>query len=279
MESTKGPEAVLGLADIRALIIDMDGVLWHGAVANRGFIEFFGFLRSTGIRFVLATNNPTLTPRSYLQKLIGLGAQVQADEILTSAQATAEYLAKTAPSGAKIFVVGEEGIRSALAAEGFRIADLDDTDADFVVCGMDRELSWEKLSGATLNLRRGAGFIGTNDDATFPTERGTIQGNGAILAALETASGSRPTIIGKPEPLMYQLAIERLGEPARQTAALGDRLETDILGAQRAGIPSILVLSGVTTATQLRASATRPTWVFAGLPELIQEWKLQLTSH
>ncbi|MGA2110558.1 MAG: HAD-IIA family hydrolase [Anaerolineales bacterium] len=278
MQTPSGPEAAPSLARLRALIVDMDGVLWHGSAANPGMAEFFRFLRDRDIRLVLATNNPTLTPASYRQKLQGLGAQVSEEEILTSAQATALYLARTATPGAKIFVIGEEGIRSALAAGGFRIADLEDLDADYVVCGMDRALTWEKLAGGTLNIRRGAGFIGTNNDATFPTERGITLGNGAVLAALATGSGRQPTIIGKPEPLMYQLAIERLGVPAGQTAGLGDRLETDILGAHRAGIASILVLSGVTTAVQLRDSAIRPTWVFAGLPELVQEWSAQLGS-
>ena len=274
-----GPGAAPGLADLRALIVDMDGVLWHGSEASLGFVEFFQFLRSTSVRFLLATNNPTLTPRSYQKKIQGLGAAVSVDEILTSAEAAAQYLATTAPPGAKVFVVGEEGIQSALAAAGFRIAALQDTDADFVVCSMDRNLTWEKLAGATLNLRRGAGFIGTNADATFPTERGIIQGNGAILAALATASGVRPTTVGKPEPLMYQLAIERLGAPAGRTAAVGDRLETDIEGARRAGISSILLLGGVTTETQLRQSTIQPTWVFAGLPELIHEWSQELASR
>jgi 4-nitrophenyl phosphatase len=279
MEQSVGPEMAPSLANLRALIVDMDGVLWHGSTASRGFGEFFRFLRMRGLRFLLATNNPTLTPRSYQQKIKDLGASVSTDEILTSAEATAQYLAKTAPSGAKVFVIGEEGVRAALTAQGFRIASLNDTDADFVVCGMDRNLTWEKLSGATLNLRRGAGFIGTNADATFPTERGIIQGNGAILAALTRASGVQPTTVGKPEPLMYQLAIERLGETAERTAAVGDRLETDVAGAQRAGICSILLLGGVTTQAQLQASSIRPTWVFAGLPELIQTWSLELAAH
>jgi 4-nitrophenyl phosphatase len=141
---------------------------------------------------------------------------------------------------------------------------------------LPRGLNWNKLATATLNLRRGASFIGTNSDDTFPTERGLIHGNGAILAALTTASGVSPIVIGKPEPHLYRMAMRRLGTQPSETAALGDRLETDILGAVRAGMPSILVLSGVATFADLEKATPKPTWVFAGLTELRHAWEAAL---
>ncbi|MBP7692400.1 MAG: HAD hydrolase-like protein, partial [Anaerolineales bacterium] len=127
--------------------------------------------------------------------------------------------------------------------------------------GMDRGLTWDKLATATLNLRAGAVFVGTNPDKTLPTERGITHGNGAVLAALQAATDLTPLIIGKPEPTMYQLALRRLGVAPGAAAAIGDRLDTDILGAVRAGMRSVLVLSGVATRADLELSPFQPTWV------------------
>jgi 4-nitrophenyl phosphatase len=141
-----------------------------------------------------------------------------------------------------------------------------------VICGMDRGLNWNKLANATINLNHGARFIGTNGDVTFPTERGISHGNGAILAALTAASGIRPKIIGKPYPAIMQMAVARLGLPKARIAAVGDRLETDILGAKNAGLKSILVLTGVTSRKMLRGNMVHPTWVIEGLPAIQAVW-------
>jgi 4-nitrophenyl phosphatase len=252
------------LGQMRALIIDMDGVIWHGDTAVPGLVEFFELLRRRGILFMLATNNASRTPEQFQQKLAGMGVEVRCDEILTSAQATALYLKTIAP-GARVFVIGEDGLKRALTEMGFSLCN---DHVDYVICGMDRGLSWEKLAQATLNIRAGAIFIGTNSDKTFPTERGFVHGNGAILAALETATDVKPIVVGKPEPIMYQQAMSRLGVNVEDTAALGDRLETDILGAKRAGIASILVFSGVSTREDLKASEYKSEWAFQDLQEL-----------
>ena len=260
------------LASLRGLILDMDGVLWEGETALPGLRDFFRFLRERGIRILLATNNASLTPARYVDKLARLGVAAGAEEILTSAMATADYLKKIARPGDRVYVIGEEGLIRAVESAGLQVAGADALDAAFVVCGMDRNLTWDKLACATINLHNGARFIGTNGDITFPTERGIAHGNGAILEALSTASGIRPIIIGKPSPAMMQIAVRKLDLPKARIAAVGDRLETDILGARNAGVKSIMVLTGVTDRKMLKKSGIRPTWVFEDLPALQAEW-------
>lgn len=254
---------------IQHLIIDMDGVLWRGTQVIPGAPGFIRFLRERGIGFVLATNNSTKTVEQYVDKLAGFGTAVAPHEIITSAVATADYLAGLAGPGTPVYVIGGNGLRQALAQRGFV---LDSRQARFVVVGQDLDLTFEKLRRATLLIRAGAGFIGSNPDKTFPSEEGIIPGAGAILAALETATGVRPVIVGKPEPIMFQQALKRLGGTRDDTAVLGDRLETDILGGQRAGLKTILVLSGVTTEHDLAVSEIKPDWVFWGVDELRQKW-------
>ncbi|ESS72641.1 protein NagD [Methyloglobulus morosus KoM1] len=258
--------------DIRALIIDMDGVLWHGNQAVPGLTDFFQILRDKNLPFILATNNASHTPQQYVSKLAEMGVVIEPKEIMTSALATAMYLTENMdPAQTRVFVVGEDGAIQALQEQGFTLTGLYEINgptskgADVVVCGKDHTLTWDKLATATLNIRAGAQFIGTNDDNTLPTELGLIHGNGAILAALQTATGVSPTIIGKPEPIMYQQAISRLGADLSETIAIGDKLETDILGAIRTGIRSLMVLGGVSTEADLKASEYQPTWVMQDL--------------
>ena len=256
------------LTDVRALIIDMDGVLWEGSRALPGLTDFFATLRQRQIQFVLATNNASLTPEQYVAKLAGFGVTIARDEVLSSAQAAAQHLAQAATNGKRVFAIGEAGVQQAFSEQGFTFIDLYDVSAQFVVVGMDRALSWDKLATATLNIRAGARFIGTNPDRTLPTERGLTHGNGAILAALQAATNIPPTIIGKPEPTMYQIALQRLGMEAAYTVAVGDRLDTDILGAVRAGLRSLLVLTGVSTRDDVARSDFKPTWVMEDIREI-----------
>jgi 4-nitrophenyl phosphatase len=261
-------------AELRAAIIDMDGVLWEGDRALPGLVEFFAALRRRGGPFVLATNNASRTPEQYLAKLAGFGVTVTREEVLTSAQATALYLRQQlGPDNGRrprAFAIGDDGVRQALTEAGFDLCGLYELDADYVVCGMDRGLSWDKLATASLNIRAGARFVGTNPDRSFPTERGLTHGNGAILAALHTATDVAPVVIGKPEPIMYQQALLRLQTDPAYTLAIGDRLDTDILGAIRAGLPSLLVLTGIATAADAAQAADPPTWVLPGLAALTE---------
>ncbi len=257
----------VAIRDLQAFIIDMDGVLWRGDAPLPGLAAFFSTLRARQLKFVLATNNASKTPAQYIAKLAGMGVQVSRDEILTSALVAAQYLRQTARPGAPVYAIGEDGVREALSEAGFALCA---GGSEYVVVGMDRGLTWDKLAQATLDIRAGAQFIGTNGDLTLPTERGFTHGNGAILAALQAATGVAPVIMGKPEPLLYRQALARLGSDPARTAAVGDRLETDILGAVRAGLPGVLVLSGVSTRAQLAASACRPTWVLEDIRALAE---------
>lgn len=260
--------------NIKALIIDMDGVLWHGDQAIPGLIDFFQTLREQAIRFILATNNASLTREQYVAKLSRMGVTVDPNEILTSGIATALYLSERyVPEETSVYVLGEAGASQPLAERGFKLTGLYETKADIVVVGKDATLTWDKLATATLNIRAGAKFIGTNGDTTLPTEYGITHGNGAILAALQTASGIEPVCIGKPEPIIYQQAITLLGTDLAETVAIGDRLETDILGAVRTGIRSLMVLTGVSSEDDLKTSDYQPTWVMPDIRAITQALK------
>ncbi len=252
--------------NIHGLIIDMDGVLWKGRQPLPGFIEFFKLLRDLQLPFILATNNATLTQHQYISKFAKMGVSVSRNEILTSSMATALYLSEqTEPKSSKIFVIGEDGARQPLIEQGFTLVESfqnpKDSGADYVVCGLDRKLTWEKLATATLFIRAGAKFIATNADTTLPTERGTLPGNGSILAALQAATDIHPTVIGKPKPIMYQQAIRFLGSTLENTVAIGDRLDTDILGAVNTKIRSIMVLTGISSKEDLNSVDFKPTWI------------------
>lgn len=263
------------LREIRHLIVDMDGVLWRGDQPAPGLADFFRFLQEYQFGFVLATNNASRGPEYYVEKLSRLGAVVDAGSILTSAQATAAYLASVADRGTPVFVIGAEGLRQALAQEGFVLTE---EGARYVVVGWDPELTWQKLARATLLIRAGAEFIGTNPDVTYPTEAGLVPGNGAQLVALEAATGATPVVIGKPQPWLFREAMRRLGGTFSSTAVVGDRLDTDIVGGRQAGLFTVLVLSGITTARDLATSPIKPDLVCADVGQLARRWQAALSQ-
>lgn len=263
----------MNLHDVRYLISDMDGVLWRGETAVPGLSAFFAALAAHGIEWVLATNNASKTPAQYVAKLAKFGVTARPEQIMTSALATAAYLAHTYdPATTKVYMVGGDGLREALAARGFTLLARDERQAtaDVVTVGLTAEVTYADMATATIHIRRGAHFIGCNPDATFPSEWGLLPGNGSLLALLQTASGVQPTIIGKPGPIIFQECLRWLGPTAdtTNTAMLGDRLNTDIAGAQAIGLPTILVLSGVSTAAELATTAVPPTFVFPSIAEL-----------
>lgn len=260
------------LKDIHALVIDMDGVLWLENTPLPGLIPFFDFLQSRDIPFILATNNASKTPGQFVQKLARFGVTVEPEHVLNSPLATAAYLQQEFPAGAKVYVVGQEGLLEAMQTAGFtRLNDAGQT-ADVVVAGLDFTLTYDKLRYAALHIQRGARFVGTNGDLTFPAAEGNLPGAGAILAAIEATTGVKPITIGKPERLMFDIAIAKLGSSPAQTAMLGDRLESDILGGQRAGLKTILVTSGIDNEATIVEKGIQPDAIFSGIDELVYEW-------
>jgi 4-nitrophenyl phosphatase len=256
------------LADITHLIIDMDGVLYRGDEPVPGLREFFATLRRRPIPFILATNNSTRTPQQYADKLGRMGVEISPTEVLTSGQATARALAGEYPPGTRVHVFGMPSLREAMLEEGFVLAD---EDVALVVASMDREISYEKLKRATLLIRGGARFVATNRDPTYPSEEGLLPGTGSMIAALETASGIEPVAIGKPEPTMFRLAMAHMDATPETTATIGDRLDTDILGGQRAGLITICVLSG--SVTRAEAEAFGPDFIFEDISHLLATWQ------
>lgn len=259
---------MIRFSNIQNLIIDMDGVLWRGEQPLPRLPEFFDTLRELGVQFVLATNNASRTGNQYVQRLLRFGAAVNEDEVLTSPQATAAWLAANAPT-ARIFTIGEQGLNSELTRAGLKVLQPEDAQqATHVVVGIDREMNYGKLVEACLAIRAGATFVGTNPDVTFPSERGIVPGNGATLAALEVSTGVKPIIIGKPQPEMMVQALARMGGDASNTAVLGDRLDTDILAGRNAGLPTILVLTGVSGRDEAETGPIRPDFIFKDIGEV-----------
>ncbi len=256
------------LREVRHLLVDLDGVLFVGTTALPGAADFIAWLRQRGIAFRLVTNNATLTPRGYVDKLRVMGIEVEEDEVFTSALATALYLRKQRGTQSA-YVIGEEGLFEALRGASVM---LESEHPDWVVVGLDRKLTYDKLATGALALQRGARFLGTNPDLSLPADAGLLPGAGAIQATLTATTGIRPTVIGKPEPLMLELAMSQLGGDLSNTAMLGDRLDTDIQGAKALGIPSILVLTGVSSRRDIEQSKATPTLVVEDLAELIEVW-------
>ena len=249
------------LPNIKALIIDMDGVLWRGAEPIGDLPTLFKTIAARGLKVILATNNSTRTAEQHLEKVKSFGVELDVSQILTSSMATAAQLKEDFPDGGDLYVIGHEGITHAVEAEGFRVFQDNEMPENpvAVVSGIDWEITYKKIANAATLIRKGAPFYGTNPDKTFPTPNGLMPGAGTVLAAIETAGGKAPIISGKPEPYLLQLAIRRMGVMPNETLMVGDRLETDILGGQNAGCFTAQVLSGVSTRAEGKAMTPQPT--------------------
>jgi len=259
------------LKNIKAVISDMDGVIWRGDQTLPGMHDLFNLFRDHNLPYILATNNSRKTPYDYVHKLETLGVQgVQEHNVITSGTATANYLQTQYPEGTKMYVVGGDGFKQILIRSGYVLVE---EDAEVVVCGIDFDITYNKLRTATLQIRRGARFIGTNPDTSFPSPEGLVPGTGSILKLIEVASDTTPTVIGKPERAMFESALRMLGTTPEETLMIGDRIGTDIQGAQAVGVQTALVMTGVETQDSLEQSDVQPDYVFAGLPELIDALK------
>jgi len=256
------------LRKVRAVLLDMDGVLYVGDQALPGVQELLRYLDATGRKWLCVTNNSSRTSQTFSEKLAAMGIAVDPGHILGSAEATANWLAQQSPNGAKVIMMGEASLRGALQAKGFELVD-DPFEAEIAVASIYYALNYDVLTRMTLAIRNSARFVATNPDATLPTERGQVPGTGSLVALLTVSSGRAPEYVGKPYPGMYEQAIRRVDGAAETTLMVGDRYETDIEGAARLGMPTAGVLTGVTTHAEYLAANPPPDIVAAGLPELL----------
>ncbi len=248
-----------------AWILDLDGVVWLAEDVIPGVPEAIERLRSAGHRLLFLTNNSSRRVDDLVEKFDGMGIPVEADEIVTSAQAAATML----EPGTIALVCAGDGVREALEARGVKM--VDEGEADAVVVGFHKEFDYGRLNAAYQALRGGARLIGTNDDTTYPTPDGPIPGGGALLAAVAAAGGIEPEVAGKPYQPMADAVRERLGGDADEGMVVGDRPDTDGLIAKRLGLPFALVFTGVTHEDDLPVDP-EPVTTAPDLATLVDQW-------
>lgn len=253
---------------MKALILDMDGVLWRESEPIGDLPRVFSWITTHNLDYILATNNATKTPQKYQEKLASFGVEIPLEKIINSAMAVAYLLKQRFPHGGGVYIIGENGLNEALAQAGFFPSD---QDCIAVVASMDRGINFDKLKTATLLIRSGVPFYATNPDRTFPTPEGLIPGAGAIIGSLEISTDVAPIIAGKPNHTLYEFALERLGTSPAETLVIGDRIETDIQGAQGLGCRTGLVLSGISTKEEAENHQPPIDYIAANLESLLQE--------
>ena len=276
---------------IRLVIFDLDGVIYRGERAIEGAVELVADLRAAGMALRFATNNSTVDRGAYVARLGRLGIAATRDEVVTSTSATIEHLARHAPDVRSVLVVGERGIVEELAAAGYEAVPAADAapDAyaggplergyDALVVGLDTSFDYRRLAAANSAVRAGSRFVATNADALYPTTEGFLPGAGTMVAAIAVGSGAEPEVIGKPQPAMFIAALEGSGVSPDQAVVVGDNPEADMVAARRAGIRSILVLTGVADAERAAtlSGERRPDAIAAG-PDEVRELLLRALS-
>jgi len=230
------------LRDKKGYICDMDGVIYHGNRLVEGAKAFVDWLKNDGKKFLFLTNSSAKSPKELQQKLSRLGIQVGEDDFVTSAQATASFLASQNPN-VGVYAIGESGLINALYKAGFY---MDQTHPTYVVVGESRTYNFEQIELAVHLVLNGAKLIGTNSDLTGPSEKGVAPACRALVAPIEMATGRKAYFIGKPNPLIMRHAIKKLGCELEDTLIVGDRMDTDIIAGIESGIETVLVLSGIT---------------------------------
>ena len=250
-------------------LLDLDGVVYVGADEVPGAADVLARARSRGMRLAFVTNNAARPPAAVAEHLTKLGIAADPGEVITSAQAAAHYLADRLAPGSRVLVLGTTGLYEALGERGLISVSSADDEPIAVVQGYSPDIDWRMLAEGAVAIRRGLPWIATNLDATVPSPRGPLPGNGSLVAALRHATGRSPVSTGKPDPTMHRETVERSG--AERPIVVGDRLDTDIEGANAVGCSSLLVLSGVTSAADLIAAApdARPTYIAADLSGLL----------
>jgi glycerol-1-phosphatase len=251
-----------------ALLFDLDGVVYRGGEVVEGAPETIEAVRRAGASVVFLTNNSSRTPEHVAEKLLRLGVKTDASEVMTSAVATADLLARR--GGGAAYVIGGEGVTRALIDAGIEVVDGQPSRVDLVVVGIDDDFTYARLRTASVLVQRGARLVATNSDRTFPAAGGELwPGAGALVAALETSTGVTAEVVGKPHAPLFEAALRRSG--GSMPLVIGDRLDTDIAGANGLGWDSMLVLSGVSTEAELTGSPFHPTYVAPDVRALVGE--------
>ncbi len=250
------------------VLFDLDGVLYAGAGAVPGAVEAVTELKRRGVACAFVTNNASRSAAAVAEHLSELGIPAREEEVYGSAPAGVRLLAAHVPAGAAVLVTGSGYLRGLVEQAGFAVVESAAEEPAAVIQGFDPRLGWEDLAQASYAINNGAAWFATNLDLSIPRGEGIAPGNGALAAAITYATGKRPQAAGKPEPVLFQQAAETLG--LSRPLVVGDRLDTDILGGNRAGFSSALVLTGIDSeATAAEASAEqRPGWILASLDDL-----------
>ncbi|MFD5474486.1 HAD-IIA family hydrolase [Streptomyces sp. NPDC127105] len=251
-------------------LLDLDGVVYAGGHAIAHAVDSLGTARAGGMHLAYVTNNALRTPAAVAAHLTELGIRAEASDVVTSAQAVARLIADQVPQGARVLVIGGEGLRTALRERGLEPVESADDDPAAVVQGYGGpDLPWGRFAEACYAIARGVPWFASNTDLTIPGARGIGPGNGAAVEVVRIATGAEPQVAGKPLPPMHRETVLRTG--AERPLVVGDRLDTDIEGAFNGGVDSLLVLTGVTDGAQLLAAPPRhrPTYVDADLRGLL----------
>lgn len=267
------------LADAyEAFLIDLDGVVWRGDDPIPGAAETIAILRNEGKRIAFVTNNASRSPRDFALKLMRHRIPCEPGEVVTSAHAIVEHLRSVGiEHGSRLHVCGSPGLAQVMKTRGY--APTRDThDVDAVVVGWNAKLTYDDIKLAADVARTGVTFVASNRDATYPSEHGLIPGTGAIVAAIEAASGREATIVGKPEPQLFTYALTMLGVPAERALVCGDRLDTDVVGARAAGAACALFLTGVAKLEDLGSGNPRPDFVLDSIEDLVRDGGVRAPS-
>lgn len=254
------------------LLADLDGVIYEGKNAIDPAPAVINSLQNQGVKVAYVTNNSSRTPETVVEQLVGFGVEATANQVVGSAQTGVELLATLIGPGAKVLVVGGEGLRTAVTQAGFELVKSSDDQPAGVIQGFAPEVCWLDLAEASYSIQAGAKWVATNQDWTIPREKGLAPGNGTLVSAVHTATGILPPVAGKPEPAIYHSAVSVTN--AQRPLFIGDRIDTDITGANRAGIDSVLVLTGVSTRKEVLGvkSEGRPTYIVESTQILLEKY-------